>query len=305
MRYVTANQIQPQTDDLFKKGLDPGTPIGFKSLLPHWNAKRGCTTYIGGIPSHGKTEWHLEALMSLSEHFGWKHALFSPESGSPVEVIAELSHKYIGKSFNKGAFQMSEADKYKADAFLSGHFFLLTPDENKLTVDELLDIASEIKKTHGLDSFSIDPFNELNHDFSKFGGREDKYLENVLGKIRRFARAENVHVFIIAHPRTLKPQDGKYLPPTAFELSGGAAWYAKAESILCVHRPDMTSNRVEIHIQKAKPKQIGRKGSVILNWDWKKSRYYEESPLSSERTYSHHIDMTAAKKAEEDTEMPF
>lgn len=275
MNYITANNIQVQTDELFTNGLDGGVYVGFKNLSEFYNVKKGCTTYIGGIPSHGKTEFHLEILMSLTEHYGWKHAIFSPETGSPAEIVAELAHKHIGKSYTKGVYQMSQQEKYNADAFLSDSFFIMTPEENKLTVDNLLEISLEIKKKHGLDSFSIDPFNELIHDYSNSGGREDKYLENTLGKIRRFAREHNIHIFIIAHPRTLKPVDGIYQPPTAFELSGGAAWYAKAETIICVHRPTIDTNEVEIHIQKAKPKQIGKKGKVSLFWDWKKSRYYE------------------------------
>lgn len=275
MNYVTSNQLITQTDQLFEHGLDMGTYCGFTSLSEFYNVKKGCTTYIGGIPSHGKTEFHMELLMSLSELHGWKHAIFSPESGSPVEIVAELSHKYIGKPFNKGGWQMSQQDKYNADAWLSDKFYILTPDEKKMSVENMLSIAKEIKKEHGLDTFSIDPFNELAHDYSNHGGREDKYLEYILGLIRRFARENNIHIFVIAHPRTLRPVDGIIQPPTAFELSGGAAWYAKAETILCVHRPNMTDNNVEIHIQKAKPKQIGKKGKIELFWDWQKSRYYE------------------------------
>lgn len=276
MNYVTANTLVKQTDKLFEGGIEKGAYCGFNSLFDYYSVKKGCTTYITGIPSHGKSEFHMELLMGLSELHGWKHAMFSPETGVPTEIIAELAHKYIGKSYGNMPWSMSLTEKYKADAFLSEYFYLLTPKEGKATVEHLLEIALEIKNTKGLDSFSIDPFNELIHDYAPHGGREDKYLEYILGRIRRFARENDVHVFIIAHPRTLRPnKNGIYDPPTAFELSGGAAWYSKAETIICVHRPDMMSNQVEIHIQKAKPKQIGKKGMMQLYWDWQKSRYYE------------------------------
>lgn len=275
-RYLTSIDLQEETDELYTKGIDRGFYVGFRSLEEFYNIKLGCTTYIGGIPSHGKTEFHFELLLNLTEFYGWKHALFSPETGSPKEIIAELSHKYIRKPFLKGHSQMNENEKYMADAFLKDNFFILNPDENKITIEELLSIALEVKKEHGLNTFSIDPFNELKHDYSNHGGREDKYLEYVLGMIRRFAREHNVHIFIIAHPRTLRPVDGKYEPPTAFELSGGAAWYSKAETIICVYRPNDT-NEANIIIQKTKPKHTGKKGTVVLFFDMKKSRYYEIS----------------------------
>jgi twinkle protein len=285
MNYTTARELTKETDHLFENGIDKGAYPGFKGLSELYNVKKGCTTYVGGIPSHGKSTVLMEILMSLSELHEWKHAMFSPETGTPSDIIAELAHKYIRKSFDKGPYQMTIKEKYAADAFLSEYFYIMTPPENKMSVEDLLSIALEIKQKHGLDSFSIDPFNELSHNYDKHGGREDKYLEYILGRLRRFAREHDVHVFVVAHPRTLRPVDGVYLPPTAFELSGGAAWYAKAETILCVHRPDQTSAKVEIHVQKAKPKQIGRKGMVELYWDWQKSRYYERS-LSGMEIYS-------------------
>lgn len=297
-RFIVANDLIKYTDILFEKGLDKGSYAGFGCLHGYYSIKKGCTTYIGGIPSSGKSEWHMELLMSLSEAQGWKHALFSPETGSPIEIVAELAHKYIGKPFGRGGFQMSMAEKQKADSFLSEHFFILNPKDGTTTVEGLLEIALEIKVAKGLDSFSIDPFNELSHDYTNHGGREDKYLEYILGRIRRFAREHKIHIFIIAHPRTLRPdKNGVYQPPTAFELSGGAAWYAKAETILCVHRPDNMTSDVEIHIQKAKPKQIGRKGMVKLNWDWQKSRYYETDGNGVHK-YANEAEIAPAKQGE-------
>ena len=34
----------------------------------------------------------------------------------------------------------------------------------------------------------IDPFNELSHDFSKDEGRQDLYIERILGDVRKNAR---------------------------------------------------------------------------------------------------------------------
>lgn len=284
MRYVRANELQKQTDDLFEKGVDTGKFLGFNCLKEYYNVKKGCTTYITGIPSYGKTVFHFELLINLSEFYGWKHAIFTPETGSECDIVAELAHSYIQKPFNqKIGGAMTQADKYKSDAFLHEYFFILQPEEDKITVNEFLKCCKDIKNEHGLDTFSIDPFNELKHDFTEHGGREDKYLEYTLGAIRRFAREEDIHIFIIAHPRTLRRNsEGKYDAPSAFELSGGAAWFAKAESIICIHREDIETNETKVIIQKAKPKHIGKKGECKLYFNWHKNRFYELSPTGSE-----------------------
>lgn len=289
-KFIFARALYPetkkQTDKLFTEGIDRGNYIGFDSLTEYYNVKLGCTTYIGGIPAHGKTEFLFEILMNMSEFYGWKHLLFTPETGTPAEIIGELAHKFIGKPFIKNDFQMSETEKYQADAYLDEFFTVVDAGEGDMTIDDLLRIASDLKKEIDVKTLSIDPWNELKHDFEIAKGREDKYLEYMLGKIRRFARENKMHIFIVAHPRTLRPLDGKYEAPTAFELSGGAAWYSKAESILCIHRPGIESTAVEIHIQKVKPKHIGKKGMIGLFFDWQKSRYYEVD-LNNEKKYAH------------------
>lgn len=277
MTYITAQGLSKEFTSLYENGIEPGMFVGFECLRSHYSVKLGCTTYIGGIPSHGKTEFCLEVLMNLSEFYDWRHALFTPETGTHVEVYAELASKYIRKPFDKKYLgRMSQNEAYMAQAFLDDHFFLLNPPEAKMDVDTMLDISCDLIKEKGVKTITLDPWNELDHDYSKTKGREDKYLEFILGKIRRFARDKKVHVFLIAHPRTLQlNSSGSYDPPTAFHLSGGAAWYAKAESIICVFKPSNETNEAYVIIQKAKPKIVGKKGQASLYFDVSKSRYYE------------------------------
>jgi twinkle protein len=277
-----ANDLSAEFSALYKNGLTPGEYVGFENLAELYSVKLGCTTYIGGIPSHGKTEFLFEVLMNLACFKGWKHIIFSPETGTAASIFAELAHKYTMKPFDKRwHFRMEENEAFKALAFLDEYFTIIEPDEKGCTVDDIFKAVSEIKKEKFINTVTIDPWNELNHNFSEYGGREDKYLENKLGKIRRMSRDLNIHSFIIAHPKGLRPnQQGFFEMPTAYDLSGGGAWYAKAETIIAVWRPpaiDGTAkNEVVVEIQKAKPKEIGKKGQATLFFDLEKSRYYEK-----------------------------
>lgn len=277
--YIRLTDVQDQVMTMYREGRDRGESTGFKTLDRFYRVKKGCTTYVTGTPGHGKTHFTFELLLNLTQSKGWKHLLFTPETGSDAEIVATLTEKYTKKKFDDLPFhptdRMTEREAQITTGYLSQAFFLCDQSQT-MTVDKVLNTALEVKKDHGLDTIMIDPWNELSHDFSQNNGREDKYLEYTLGKIRRFARDNDVHVFIDAHPKTLhKNKDGQYEPATAWDISGGAPWFAKGESIICVYRPDET-NVSQIIIQKVKPAIIGKKGTCELYYDIPTGRYYEE-----------------------------
>jgi len=255
--------------------------LGFPELDQYYKVALGATTYIAGIPSHGKSEWLFEMLMRLSEMHGFKHYIYSPETGNAEEVYLELACKYLKKVSRENAFNRIRKDEFRhAVSFIHEHFIVRDIEEKAPSPSELLEQVKAEMIELKINTFTIDPWNELSHNFGEHGGRQDTYLEVVLGNIRRFSRKMNVHSFIIAHPRTLvKNKDGKYDPPTAFEFSGGATWYAKAESIICVNRPFEFSESlfertyVDIIIQKAKPKKVGKKGIFEIDYDYNTGRY--------------------------------
>ena len=285
--YVTCKQVWEKLNILHTKGKVKGKYIGFNSLENKYSVKLGCTTYILGIPGHGKSEFLFEILINLSEFYGWRHIIYSPETGTATDIFLELAMKYCKKPLK----QIDQKEFWKAIAFLDEYFYVLNPKDNEKTPDKLFDLALKIKDEFYMDdkhfhTFSIDPWNELSHDFALYGGREDKYLAFMLGLIRQRSKENNIHTFIVAHPRTLreKKNDNTYSPPTTYEFSGGAEWFNKGETILCIYRPKIYDkelnqhyNNVNIIIQKAKPKGIGcNKGEIELYYDVENGRYYEQ-----------------------------
>ena len=252
--------------------------VGFEELDKIYKVVLGATTYIGGQPSHGKTEWLFEMLIRLSILHGWKHLIFSPETGSAEKIFLELICKYTSKVYREGAFnRVTELDAINAAAFIHAHFIVRDMTEKTPTPGDFLKEIKQIVDSESIKTISIDPWNEMYHPYE---GRQDEYLSVALSDIRKFARNNQVHIFVVAHPRTLqKNKEGKYEAPTAYELSGGATWYAKADSILCVFRPfefsEIQHERtyVDIIIQKAKPKEVGQKGIFNADYNWHTGRY--------------------------------
>jgi twinkle protein len=277
---VRLNDIMGKVTSLVNNPTIKTFAIGFDKLDSIYKVYLGATTYIGGQPSHGKTEWLFEMLIRLSLNYGWKHLIFSPETGTAEKIYLELICKYRSKVFRSGAFnQITEVDIIHSAAFIHAHFIIRDMTDKTPTPDEFLEEVKQIVTDEDIKTISIDPWNEMFHAYE---GRQDVYLETALSDIRKFARMNLLHFFIVAHPRTLqKNREGKYEAPTAYELSGGATWYAKADSILCVFRPNEFSEAlhertwVDIIVQKAKPKEVGTKGIFEADYNWHTGRYIQ------------------------------
>jgi twinkle protein len=257
-------------------------------LKDYYSFQLGRTTYFAGIPSHGKSTFLFEVLIQLSEIHGLKHVIFAPEEGGVADVYTTILSMVSRKRNRVGAFdKLSELDLYKHAAFISNHFHVYDTKEEAKTPYEIMEYIKPYILENEIKTVMLDPWNELKHVYSE---RQDIYLERVLGDIRLFSRSLNIHTFIVAHPRTLqKPKDSDtYSPPTAFEFSGGATWYAKADGIICVYRPkefsEIESERthVDILIQKAK-RGIGRKGEIKLDYDIYEQRYLDRSDSTQEK----------------------
>ena len=150
------------------------------------------------------------------------------------------------------------------------------PDENNLTVFAILNLAKTLVYRRGMKAMVLDPWNEVDHSRPD-GMTETEYISQSLTKIRRFARTNNCHVFLVTHPFKMAKKDGKNYPvPTLYDISGSAHWRNKADNCLAVWRdvsPENQTFEVEIHIQKIRKKHIGKLGMVKLRYEYSTGRY--------------------------------
>ena len=270
-------------ETLFERGLQPGLDTGWSSLDRHYSISQesGELHVLTGIPGHGKSEF-LDALMiNLAKDEGWNIGLFSPEN-FPLEYHAsKLMEKYVGKPFSDGfKTRMTREESETAKEWLNDHFSFLMPDENDLTVSTILELAKTLVYRRGMRSLVIDPWNEVDHSRPN-GMTETEYISQSLTKIRRFARTNNCHVFVVAHPFKMVKLDGKNYPcPTPYDISGSAHWRNKADNCLAVWRdvsPENQTFEIEIHVQKIRKKHIGKLGMVKLEYEYSTGRYQDIS----------------------------
>jgi len=275
-----------------------GKSIGWDWELLPYTIKEGSTTYIGAAPASGKTELWFEFLINLSCLHGWKHVIFSPETGDPKDIFAELCYKFIGKPFVRGEYAMTEAERTKAEYFVDEHFIVIDPSDEDLTLEKFYDLVDKIERDLNItiNTTTIDPWNELTEEFKPNDlGREDKYLSRILGYARKNAKKTNRHNCIITHVRDQTPVtvDGKtYFPtPSARDFAGGQVWFRKGLSVLIPWRPPVglqafdgvicEENEVHLKIAKSKPKGVSKLGTYKMYLDVAKYQYYMKDILGN------------------------
>ena len=257
----TVNDLWDAVFALHEQPEQPGADIGWDNAYGVFNVEPGQMTVVTGIPSHGKSTFIDALRVNLFRKYGWPSAAFSPENWPASSHLAVLVEMYAARNFR----EMTQDELYDAMCQVYQGFFFIQPDkdDDMMTVDTILTRAKALVYREGIKVLVIDPWNEI-APTTKQGQREDQYISEQLAKIRRFARVNGIHIFLIAHPRNLeKNKDGQYPPPTAYDIAGGAMWRNKADNILCVYRPDMKTGQTDVFVQKIRFRRNGKAGEVM------------------------------------------
>ncbi|WP_372938498.1 bifunctional DNA primase/helicase, partial [Seonamhaeicola sp.] len=222
----TANDLREGVDNLYDFGL-PKTiyPKGewFGKLKDIFSTMRGQVILPTGIPSHGKstfTDWYV---LNLVKDYDMKASWYTPEH-SPMDLYeTELIQKVLGRNFWKdkeGYPRITKADIDRYDEWANERIYLTDCDETETpTWSWLLDKFKEQMYSFGIDIFVIDAFNKV---ILPKGNKLDE-INNVLTKLTHFARANNVIIFLVAHPTKMqKNEQGVYSIPSLYDVSGSA-----------------------------------------------------------------------------------
>lgn len=300
------NLIKLEYQDIFDevnnyliKGAEPGLKVGFSCFDEYYTHKEAGVTDWTGFPSSGKTYFCLEVLMNLSEKYGKRHGLYVPDIGSNKEIVAKLIKMKTGKDFHDRYHNKITAKElgHNLDWVLH-HFVIFKKKDFKTGVSplEFWEMICTYKDGEGIvHTGLLDSWKNLKHIYS---GREDLYLDEMLSVRNEMAESNNKHFHTIAHAvKTDADQSGKRRIPTAWDIKGGGSWYANGKNIVTVDHPNKLENRVDLHISKVKPEDVGRIGSITdkLFLDLRKGRYYERIDSSAYYAYGHENHKPPAK----------
>lgn len=226
--------------ELYDKGL-PDTLYPkqnwFGRLKENYSVMRGHLITGTGIPSHGKsnfTEWYV---LNLLFDYNLKVSFFSPEHSPMALHQSTFIQKVTGRSFWKDYDNLPRITKEeiaKYHDWANEKIYLTSPDNGEVANwDWLLDKFKEQMVNFGIDIFVIDAFNKV-----ELTGKDTlKEISRVLTKLTAFAQANNVIIFLIAHPTKMKKNDGGiYDIPSLYDVSGSADFRNQTHDGFCVYR---------------------------------------------------------------------
>lgn len=226
--------------ELYDKGL-PDTLYPkqnwFGRLKENYSVMRGHLITGTGIPSHGKsnfTEWYV---LNLLFDYNLKVSFFSPEHSPMALHQSTFIQKVIGRSFWKDYDNLPRITKEeiaKYHDWANEKIYLTSPDNGDVANwDWLLDKFKEQMVNFGIDIFVIDAFNKV-----ELTGKDTlKEISRVLTKLTAFAQANNVIIFLIAHPTKMKKNEaGIYDTPSLYDVSGSADFRNQTHDGFCVYR---------------------------------------------------------------------
>lgn len=274
MNLTRAQDYQNDVLDLYRQGLPKGESTGWVSVDKHYTVLPGMLTVVTGWPGSGKSEWVDALTMNLAER-GWRFLMASFENQPTRFHLAKLLEKHVRLPFGNGPTQRMTEDQI-ADGmeWVNKHYAFLDY-ETAISVFDVQEAAMHWQiEGGGKCGLIIDPWNELEHARPS-NQTETEYISDTLRKLRRFARATEMHVWIVAHPQKLqRDQSGKLPIPRPDSISGSQHWWNKADYAVTVHRDQMEgSQEVEIHVQKVRWKHTGQVGFVTLKYDRVTGRY--------------------------------
>ena len=262
---VYGPDLHDDLDDLYDNGYDRGLKIGMRNHDEHYRVRAGLMTILTGVASHGKSLWLDHIMVRLAKKHDWRFAIFSPENQPLKRHYANLLEIYVGKPFDQGFTTRMERDEYLfSRRFIDDHFAWILPEDP--SIDAILERAQILLFQTGINGLVIDPWNEIEHACPS-GKNMTDYISEVLGKIRAFARRNDIHVWVMAHPTKGANGFGD-LMPTMNEIAGSVHFRNKADFGVVIWRnPKDPSVPSKCSIEKVRFSETGKVGEFEFRYD--------------------------------------
>jgi hypothetical protein len=231
--------VKQEAIRLYDYGFEGAETTEVPEIDNHWKWKKGETTLLSGIGNYGKSTFLKYLMLMKSISKGWKFALFAPEDFPAHEFYHELVELYVGEDLTPANLNRINRKKYEeVYDWVEKHYFFVYPKEALSSPNYIKEVFLELIIKEKVNAVCIDPFNQMDNDYAKSGGRDDRYLEVTLADFKRFAQVNDIPFMVVAHPKSGLKKDakGNYECPDVYDLAGGAMYNNKMDNILFYHR---------------------------------------------------------------------
>ena len=226
-----------------------GLASGWKNMDRHLRLTFPEMVTVTGVPGAGKSQWTLAWVLNLARLHGLKATILQFEDDvernrADIYRYAEAFHQEIGDP----AQWVNEHIRVRAPA-------VRPDDEAEISLEWVRGMIEEAAVRHGCKVIVLDPWNEIEHAFTK-NLSETQYTNEALREIKRLSRLYQIAIIIVTHPT--KGITGKGIDElTMYEVAGSAAWANKSDHGIIICREEGAS---ETHVKVAKCKHYERMG---------------------------------------------
>jgi twinkle protein len=243
--------------------------IGMGNSDSYFNLAFGEWTVVTGIPNSGKSDIVDQICCNVATKYGFRCAMFAPESYPYEGHIKRIANKLNEKICDNN-------DLNNTKDFIEEHFHWVKIDLENLTLKGILDAFKQLVLQKGVNVCVIDPYNMLDHSAQ----RDYSYVGRLLSQITQFCQQTKTHLFLVAHPRKIESIEGKYRKPTLYDISGSSDFFNKSYNGLIVFRQigqksKYKSDVVSVYVEKVKRKENGQLGQFEVAPDFVNGGVYK------------------------------
>ena len=253
-------------DELYDNGQFRGASTGLLSVDKLVQIPMGMVSVVTGFPSSGKSDFIDQLCVNLAEGEGYKTVFCSFEKPPELHMMQLAQKRTKLQFFDEDGERMNVEQLDSAKKWLDDHFLFMDYRRDGPTdIDGILDIASSAVMQMGCRILVIDPYNYLTMPAS---AKETDEISGMLTRVQQWAKSHDAHVFFIAHPTKVNGDGrGHKVVPTGNDVSGSAAWYAKADIGWTMWRDPQNIEPSELHIWKIRWSWIGNHGYTPLKFN--------------------------------------
>jgi twinkle protein len=241
------------------------------------NISMGEWSVVTGIPNAGKSDWIDQVCVNLATNQNFRIGMFTPESYPYEAHIKRIANKLNERDCDNDTLNNTKD-------FIKEHFYFVKIDLNNLSLKSILDKFKQLVFTNGINICVIDPWNMLDHSQQK----DFTYVGKLLSEITQFCQQTKTHLFLVAHPRKMESNEGKYRVPNPYDISQSSDFFNKAYNCVTVYRnigqkTIYGSDSVSIYVQKVKRKENGKQGDFMIAPDFNNGGVYKSIDKHKQR----------------------